>query len=92
MKRAAVICTILSVLLLGCGIWMQAVGFHPGDQNTFFGNPRLILSDAQVTLILSGCLIAATALMWLAVARRARQQPARRQPERGGQLESKSQV
>jgi hypothetical protein len=91
MKRAALICTILSVLLLGCGIWMQAVGFHPGDQNTFFGNPRLILSDGQVTLILSGLLIAATAMMWLAVTRRARP-PAGRQSGRGDQLESKSKV
>ncbi|HSS89424.1 MAG TPA: hypothetical protein VLL69_08905 [Streptosporangiaceae bacterium] len=91
MKRAALICTVLSVLLLGCGIWMQAVGFHPGDQNTFFGNPQLILSDGQVTLILSGLLIAATAAMWLAVARRS-QQPARPQPDSGGQLEPKSKV
>jgi hypothetical protein len=91
MKRAALVCTVLSVLLLGCGIWMQAVGFHPGDQNTFFGNPRLVLSDGEVTLILSGFLIAATAMMWLAVARRARH-PARRQPERESRLESESQA
>jgi hypothetical protein len=90
MKRAALVCTVLSVLVLGCGIWMQAVSFHPGDQNTFFGNPRLILSDGEVTLILSGFLIAATAMMWLAVRRRSRQ-PARRRPGREG-LESKSQV
>jgi hypothetical protein len=91
MKRAALICTVLSVLLLGCGIWMQAVGFHPGDQNTFFGNPQLILSDGQVTLILSGLLIVATAAMWLAVARRS-PQPARHQPDSGGQLDPKSKV
>jgi hypothetical protein len=91
MKRAALVCTVLSVLVLGCGIWMQAISFHPSDQNTFFGNPRLILSDGEVTLILSGFLIAATAMMWLAVRRRSRQ-PARRRPGREGQLESRSQV
>jgi hypothetical protein len=91
MKRAALVCTVLSVLVLGCGIWMQVVSFHPGDQNTFFGNPRLVLSDGQVTLILSGFLIVATAMMWLAVARRARR-PARRQPGRGSRLESESQA
>ena len=80
MKRAALICTILSVLLLGCGIWMQAVGFHPGDQNTFTGNSNLVLSDGQVGLILAGFLTVATAVMWVLVFRRealARQEQAR---------------
>jgi hypothetical protein len=77
MKRAAWIFTVLAVLLLADGLWLQLSHYHPGDQNTFTGNPNLILSDGQVVLISAGLLIAATVVMWLLVLRRgllARQQ------------------
>ena len=80
MKRAAWILTVLSVLLLANGLWMELSHYHPGDQNTLTGNPNLILSDGQVMLISAGVLIAATAVMWLLVFRRealARQERAR---------------
>ena len=80
MKRAAWIFTVLSVLLLADGLWMQLSHYQPGDQNTFTGNPSLILSDGQVVLISAGFLIVATAVMWVLLLRRealARQERAR---------------
>jgi hypothetical protein len=70
MRRAAWICLVLSVLMVVGGIAMEAARFHPGDQNAFFGDPRLILSDGQVLLVLSGFFILATAVMWVQVTRR----------------------
>ena len=80
MKRAAWIFTVLSVLLLADGLWMELSHYQPGDQNTFTGNPNLILSDGQVVLISGGFLLAATVVMWVLVLRRealARQEQAR---------------
>jgi len=70
MKRAAWILTVLSVLLLANGLWMELSHYHPGDQNTFTGNPNLILSDGQVVLISAGVLIVVTVVMWVLVLRR----------------------
>jgi len=70
MKRAAWIFTVLSVLLLADGLWMELSHYQPGDQNTFTGNPNLILSDGQVVLISGGFLLAATVVMWVLVLRR----------------------
>jgi len=70
MKRAAWIFTVLSVLLLADGLWMELSHYQPGDQNTFTGNPNLILSDGQVVLISGGLLLAATVVMWVLVLRR----------------------
>jgi hypothetical protein len=80
MRRAAWILTVLSVLLLADGLWMTVSHYQPGDQNTFTGNPNLILSDGQVVLISAGLLIVATVVMWVLVFRRealARQEQAR---------------
>jgi len=70
MRRAAWICTVLSVLLLADGLWMTLSHYHPGDQNTFTGNQNLVLSDGQVVLISAGFLTVATVVMWLLVVRR----------------------
>ena len=70
MKRAAWIFTVLSVLLLADGLWMELSHYQPGDQNTFTGNPNLILSDGQVVPISGGFLLAATVVMWVLVLRR----------------------
>ena len=70
MKRAAWIFTVLSVLLLADGLWMELSHYQPGDQNTFTGNANLILSDGQVVLISGGLLLAATVVMWVLVLRR----------------------
>jgi type VI protein secretion system component VasK len=79
-RRAAWIFTVLAVLLLADGLWMQLSHYQPGDQNTFTGNANLILSDGQVVLISAGFLIVATVVMWVLVFRRealARQQQSR---------------
>lgn len=70
MRRATVVCAVLSVLLLADGLWMQLTHYQPGDQNTFTGNPNLILSDGQVVLISAGLLAVVTVAMWLAASRR----------------------
>jgi hypothetical protein len=87
MKRAAWIFTVLSVLLLANGVWMELSHYHPGDQNTFTGNPNLILSDGQVVLISAGVLIVVTVVMWLLVFRR---EALARQERAGGASRSAS--
>jgi hypothetical protein len=77
-KRAAWIFTVLSALLLADGLWMELSHYQPGDQNTFTGNPNLILSDGQVVLISAGFLIVATVVMWVLVLRRERSRHASR--------------
>jgi hypothetical protein len=78
-RRAAWVFTVLSLLLLADGLYMELSHYQPGDQNTFTGNANLILSDGQVVLISAGLLIVATVVMWVLVFRRealARQQQA----------------
>jgi len=70
MRRAALICGVLAVLLLADGIYMEVSRYHPGDQNTLTGNPNIILSDGQVVLISGGLLLLATLVMWLVVVRK----------------------
>jgi cell division protein FtsX len=70
MRRAALICGIVAVLLLADGIYMEVSNYQPGDQNAFTGNPNIILSDGQVVLISGGLLLLATVVMWLAAARK----------------------
>jgi hypothetical protein len=65
MKRLTLTCAIVSVLLLIDGLVLQLINYHPGDQNTFFGNGNLILSDGEVVLISAGFFIVATVLIWL---------------------------
>lgn len=64
MKRLAWASTVITVLLLADGLWMQLSGYQPGDQNPFFGNPRLILSDGEVMLVSAAFFAVGTALMW----------------------------
>jgi hypothetical protein len=86
MKRVALVFGVVSLLVLIDGLYMQFAHYHPGDQNTFFGNQALILSDAQVTLISAGFLFLATVIMWvIAVHRdaRSRARQAGRDPASG---------
>jgi hypothetical protein len=69
-RRVAWILTVLSVFLLADGLWLQLSHYHPADQNTFTGNPNLILSDGQVVLISAGFMTVATVVMWVLVFRR----------------------
>ena len=83
MKRVTVICAVVTVLLLADGLWMELAHYHPGDQNAFFGNGNLILSDGQVILISAGFLFLATLVMWLVTVRRGARPPAGQGRSRG---------
>ena len=76
MKRVTIICAVVTILLLADGLWMELSHYHPGDQNAFFGNGNLILSDGQVILISAGFLFLATVVMWVLTVRRGVQPPA----------------
>ncbi|MGH3257082.1 MAG: hypothetical protein ACRDOU_17080 [Streptosporangiaceae bacterium] len=64
MKRLTLTCAVVSVLLLIDGVVLELINYHPGDQNPFFGNQNLILSDGDVVLISAGLFALATALIW----------------------------
>jgi hypothetical protein len=70
MKRAALVCAVVTVLLLADGIYMEVSHYQPGDQDPLFGNPRFIMSDGTTVLIAAGMLAVVTAVMWLAAIRR----------------------
>ena len=71
MRRMAIIFGALAVGLLVLGLVENITNFNwaVGDQNTFFGNPKWLLNDGKVALILSGFLILASALMWYLASR-----------------------
>jgi hypothetical protein len=70
MKRLTLVFAVISALLLIDGLYMVLANYHPDDQNTFFGNGNLVLSDGEVTLISAGLFIVATILIWLVGLRR----------------------
>jgi hypothetical protein len=89
MKRVTIILGVVTVLLFADGLWMQLTHYHPGDQNSFFGNGNIILSDGQVSLISAGFLLLATLVMWVVTVRRAARPPAGPQERSGGRSASK---
>jgi uncharacterized membrane protein len=89
-KRVAIIFAAVAVLLLADGLWMELTDYHPGDQNAFFGNGNLILSDGQVVLISSGFLILAALVMWLVAGRRESPSPAGQREQSRGRSASKA--
>jgi len=62
----AIIFSVLAIAMLILGLVENLTNFRwaAGDQNTFFGNPRVVLNDGKVALILTGFLIVASAVMW----------------------------
>jgi branched-subunit amino acid ABC-type transport system permease component len=80
MKRAALVFSVLSVLLFADGLWMEVAHYQAGTQNSLFGNPNINTSDGTTVLITAGLLTVVTAIMWLMVIRRA----AKPAGERGG--------
>jgi hypothetical protein len=72
MKRMAIIFSVLAIGMLILGLVENLTNFRwaAGDQNTFFGNPRLVLNDGKVVLILTGFLIVASAVMWFMALRK----------------------
>lgn len=89
MKRVTIIFAVATVLLLADGLWMQLTHYHPGDQNSLFGNGNIILSDGQVILLSGGFLFLATVVMWLVAVRRGAQPPAGSHDRSGGRSASK---
>jgi hypothetical protein len=78
MKRAAIIFSVVTVLLFADGLWMVLANYRPGDANTFFGNQTWNISDGEVTLISAGFICLATLIMWGLVLRRGAAGRARR--------------
>ena len=72
MRRMAIIFSIVTVGMLVLGIVENATNFRwsTGDQNTFFGNPRFLLNDGKVILILTGFLILTSVLLWIMAIRK----------------------
>lgn len=72
MKRMAALVSVLACAVLILGVVEDLTNFRwaAGDQNTFFGNPRLLLNDGKVVLILSGLLVLASAAMWYVALRK----------------------
>jgi hypothetical protein len=66
MRRMAIIVSVVAVGMLILGVVEDVTNFRwaAGDQNTFFGNPNIVLNDGKVVLILSGFLIVASAALW----------------------------
>ena len=89
MKRVTIIFAVVTVLLLADGLWMQLTHYHPDDQNSFFGNGNIVLSDGQVLLISGGFLFLATVVMWLVAVRRGVRTPARSHQRSGVRSASK---
>jgi len=53
------------VLILGLVEFLTNFHWAFGDQNAFFGNPRILLNDGAVALIAGGFLLVGSGLMWL---------------------------
>ena len=72
MKRLAIIFSVLAIAMLILGLVENLTNFRwsAGDQNTFFGNPHVVLNDGKVALILTGFLIIASAVMWFMALRK----------------------
>ena len=72
MKRMAIIFSVLAGGTLILGVVEDVTNFRwaAGDQNTFFGNPRLVLNDGKVVLILTVLLAVASAAMWYVALRK----------------------
>jgi len=70
MKRAALVCAVVTMLLFADGIYMEASHYQPGDQDPLFGDPRFIMSDGTTVLVAAGMLAVVTAVMWLAATRK----------------------
>jgi len=72
MRRVAIILTIVSVAVLLIGVVEDITNYKwsAGDQNAFFGNPRLLMNDGTSALIVGGILALVSAAVWLATIRK----------------------
>ncbi len=74
MKRAAIIFTVISVVLMIIGIvdWATNYNWAQGDQNAFTGNPNILLNDGMTVIIAAGFLLIGSGLMWILALRKGR--------------------
>ena len=74
MKRFAVILGVVSTAILVLGLVEAITNYKwsAGDQNAFFGNPRLLLNDGSSALIVGGILLIVSAAVWLSASRKGR--------------------
>lgn len=72
MKRVATIMSVIAgiVLIIGLVEWLTNFHWAQGDQNAFFGNPRILLNDGATALIAGGLLVIGSAIMWFLALRR----------------------
>jgi hypothetical protein len=72
MKRLAIILSVVAgvVLVIGLVEALTNYKWSAGDQNAFFGNPRLLLNDGTTALIVGGILVLVSAIVWVAANRK----------------------
>jgi hypothetical protein len=72
MKRVAIILTIVATAVLIIGLVEDVTNYKwkAGDQNAFFGNPRLLMNDGTTALIVGGILVVVSAVVWVAATRK----------------------
>jgi hypothetical protein len=72
MKRVAIICTVLSAILLVLGVIEAVTNYQwsAGDQDPLFGNPHVLMNDGTTVLIAGGLLVLVSAVMWYLAARK----------------------
>jgi hypothetical protein len=74
MKRLAIICTVISAVVMIVGIvdWATNYNWAQGDQNAFTGNPNILLNDGMTVIIAAGFLLIGSGLMWILALRKER--------------------
>ncbi|MGN6792404.1 MAG: hypothetical protein ACTHJW_08435 [Streptosporangiaceae bacterium] len=72
MKRFAIIVGVVAAVVLVIGIVEDITNYKwsAGDQNAFFGNPRLLMNDGTTAMIVGGILLLVAAVVWLAASRK----------------------
>jgi hypothetical protein len=67
MKRIAVICTVITAILVVLGVIEAITNYQwsAGDQDPFFGNPRLLMNDGTTVLIAAGFMIVVSVVTWI---------------------------
>jgi hypothetical protein len=72
MRRIALVTSVTSgvVLVIGLIDFLTNYNWAQGDQDPFFGNPRILLNDGATLLIAGGFLVIGSAIMWLLALRK----------------------
>jgi hypothetical protein len=72
MRRFAVILGVVAAAVLVIGLVEAITNYKwaAGDQNAFFGNPKLLMNDGTTALIVGGILLIVAAVVWVAASRR----------------------